>query len=337
MAYTGHDFIVDYDPDKDTEEDVSERILIHIFYYKLKQNKPCNIFISGGSGSGKTLASIRIQQLICKAEGINALDFLDVMNIFTTTEYSEKMKKLLYDSNYKKVKVVAIQEGRILVNSKEWNQWINLTVAQVTALQRALKRMVFIVVSQNLRDITTDMRFQMHYFCEVKRSNNRESHLSIRKITEDVHDLMKPKIQATKIHGLLVYPNGSQRWLTIPHFRLKKPAREYCERIEHLDHEAKAQIINNQLDKLLKQMNRGLVDETAKVQKIIDFYKSQPELINTVIRRYRNKYVGLPDLKKVHDFTKSEEELFLRRVNNEWATLIGGHDDTTTTEPEQPG
>ena len=47
MGFT--DFIVKYDPKKDTMVDVTRRIIKHVFLYRVRYKKPTVIYIGGDS------------------------------------------------------------------------------------------------------------------------------------------------------------------------------------------------------------------------------------------------------------------------------------------------
>jgi len=81
---TWADFVVHYDPKKDTREDISKRILYAIIVKRrLKANKPVVWFIGGDSGEGKSLAAIKIQQVLMEMQDQDIFEFFKAMNVFT--------------------------------------------------------------------------------------------------------------------------------------------------------------------------------------------------------------------------------------------------------------
>lgn len=313
-----HDFIVKYDPKIDTKEDIAKRILYSIIIRRLKANKPVKIFISGGSGEGKSLTAIKLQELLCDIQGIDPYENLQLMNVFIPIEYPQKVKKLLYDKEHKKVNIIAMHEARDVIRAKLWQSFVTQSIADINVLSRSIKRLCIIIISQFIRDITKEVRYTLDFYCEVSRNNRGKPKLRIQRIYHDVRDLEKPVMRKRGLNGMLVYPDGTYRKFKPKYFEVSKPDKKLVELFERLDKEAKKDILENKIKKLVEEMRKeiGDYDENKKVDSILKYYGEHIDQM-TVIGKYRGKSFKLnPEFVKMHDLDKKEKKDFEKRYIN---------------------
>ena len=113
------DFAVAYDPSKDKEGDIAERIIISLFLKRIQDKKPCVVFIGGDSGEGKSWSSLTIQEILCKAQGQDINNIFDDINVYKPQEYPIKLDNLLFDKEktgrLKKANIICIHEAREVV------------------------------------------------------------------------------------------------------------------------------------------------------------------------------------------------------------------------------
>lgn len=304
------DFRVKYDPDKDTSLDVTKRILYSIIIRPIKNKKPRVIFASGDSGEGKSWGMLRLQELLCEIQKIDFSKFMESMNVFLPIEYPKKLNKLLHDPEYKKANIICIHEGREVIKAKLWHSYLNQTIADVNALSRSIKRMCIIVVSQFIRDISTDIRYTINYYCKIRRPLEHKARLYINVMWKDDRDLEKPKLRKRKLSGYLVYPDGKHRRFIPEYFELNKPSQDIIELFNRLDTEAKSDIIRNKTEKLIKDMEKELNVNDNKVENIVNWYLKNIESISLIGKKTKRGWKLNSEVRKNHDLTEQEAKQF---------------------------
>lgn len=313
MAYC--DFVVKYDPKKDTLRDISRRIIYSVFIGRVRNNKPCVIFLGGESGDGKSFTGLTLQSEMMLAQGVDPKKYVSAMNIYTPLQYPEKINALLFDKELKKVNVLCVHEAREVVKAKLWASFLTQSIADVNAMSRSIKRLVIIIISQFIRDITTDMRYTLNYYCKVIRPKGRKARLYINVLWKDDSDLEKPKLRKRKLSGYLVYPNGVYKRYVPQYIELNKPDPEIVAQFEKDDYDSKAGIIKKKLSKLIKEMQADIGEQSNKVASMVEWYSTRSENIDLIGKRYKGKLRVSKDFKDLHDMTVVEVKEFETKIN----------------------
>lgn len=311
---SGFDYVIKHDFDYDNNQEVLKKILHSIVIRKIKANKPVVLCIVGGSGSGKSRSALRLQEILCELQGINFEEAYPIMNIHTPLEYSEKLKKLLYDKNYKKVNIVTIHEAREIVPSKEWNSFLVKAIAKVNVMSRAVKRLIIIVVSQYVSDIALDIRKTFNYYISAQRTTG-SAWLRIQKFWVDDYDVEKIKTRKASIRGIVINHKG--QWISHrpARFKIGSANPVVVRRFDKDDTEAKAKIIDSQLDDLMTDLKTKLGIKTDRVKQMVEWYATRPDLLQEMARNTRGKIKLKPDAVKAHQLTKQEVEQFEKQIN----------------------
>lgn len=308
------DFVVKYDPDKDTDYDITKRILYTLFIKRIKNKKPVICFIGGDSGEGKSRSTIRLQQILAESQGYDIRPYFDAMNVYTPLQYPDKIEKLLFDKEYKKANMITMHEAREVVAAKQWHSFLTQSVADINTMSRAIKRLIVFIVSQFIRDITNDVRYTLNYYCIVRRPLGRKPRLYISVMWKDDRDLEKPKLKKRKVAGYLVYPDGTYRRYVPQYLELSNPDKDLIERFDKSDYEAKSGIIRGKIDKLMEEMRLDADDSNAKLDAMVNFYVEQPQQLSLLGRRYRGKWKLTPKARELHSLNDYEARKFEEKL-----------------------
>lgn len=310
------DFCVKFDPAVDTPEDLTKRIIYSLFVQPLKHKKPRVVFISGDSGEGKSLAGLRFQELMAEIQGFSALEHFRAMNIFTPLEYSKKIDALLNDKKLKKVNILCMHEARAIIKAKNWHSFLAQSIADVNAMSRAVKPICFMIISQFIRDITTDVRYTLNYYVKMSR-DSKGSKMYVSRVWKDDRDLEKPKLRKRKIFGYVVYPSGRRRKIRPQYLLVKKPSKEIIELFDELDTQSKAEIIRRKLNRLVSEMELELQGENKKIVDMVTWYISKPEKMLGIGKMRGDKFILNKNFNQMHELTPKEKEEFVKILTTE--------------------
>lgn len=322
------DFVVKYDPEKETTVDISRKIIKSVFIGRIKRKKPCIIFISGDSGEGKSYTALRLEEEILNQQGVNFKNHVDDVNVYTPIQYPQKIKKILEDKKLKKVNVICMHEAREIIRSKLWHSFLTQAVGDINAMSRSIKRLCIIINSQFIRDITPDIRYTINFYCKVYRPKGRKARLYIYAMWKDDRDIDNPKIKRRKLSGYLVYPNGKYRRIYPDYLELYKPDKEITEQFEKQDLASKKLILARKINKLITQMENE-VGINSKLDAMVDYYAT-PQRLSTIGRRVRGKWVMKSTFKEMHNLSGEEVEEFKRLLNEKF--LKEGYNDNAEND-----
>lgn len=310
------DFVVRFDPAKDTPEELTKRILYAVWVKRLKAHKPCVVFMGGDSGEGKSLSVCRLQEIMFEVQGIEVSEqYFKAMNVFTPLQYPQKIDALLYAPELKKVNIITMHEAREVVKAKNWQSFLSQSVSDINAMSRSLKRLCVFVISQFIRDITTDIRYTLNYYCIVRRPKGKKPRVYINVMWKDDRDLEKPKLRKRKLSGYIVGPDGRWRRFVPQYLEMSLPKKETVELFERLDYEAKAGIIRKKLDRLLEEMKADIGEQSRKVESMVEFYVKNPDNLNVIGKQYRGDWKLRPEAREMHDLSKGEAQRFEKLIN----------------------
>lgn len=304
------DFAVRYNPELDTQEDLVKRIFYSVFIKRIHERKPAVIYIGGDSGEGKSYAGLRFQEILLELQGEDLAPHVDEVNVFVPFEYPEKLKALLFNPELKGVNVICMHEAREVVKAKQWQSFMTQAISDVNALSRSVKRMIIIIISQFIRDITSDIRYTLNYYVIVRRPKRMPARIYINVMWKDDRDLEKPKLRRRKLSGYLIYPNGKYRRFVPQYFEFRRPVKEIRDKFEALDMKAKSDIIKRKIEELVKRMKEDAGVANDKIAEMVDFYSRDPEQLHLVGRIRKGEWVLRKDFREMHSMTKEESRLF---------------------------
>jgi len=317
---TNIDFWVKFNPLKDSPEELSRRILYSIFVKRTKAKKPVVAGVIAKSGEGKSYALNKISDELMYIQGIDFLehmDFFDTMTIANPLQYAEKLDKILYDKKYKKLNVMVVHDARTVVSSKNWRTFVNTAIADVNALSRAIKPLMFFFISQAFKDIDPNVRSTLTHYITVSRPNSGHySRMEISVIWNDERDIEKPKYRKRKIRGVVEYPDGRKRMFIPDSLYLKWLRKPLQERFEKLDYEGKSVILKNKMSKIMSEMKAEIGNDSIKIDSMVDWYFKNTDMLGSIARRNKNGWKVKNDLRNLHDLTPEECRLFERRLND---------------------
>jgi len=327
------DFRIRYNPDTDTELDITKRILYVLFIKRLKGHKPAVAFVSGDSGEGKSYSAIRLMEILLEIQGHKIEDFIEDVNIFTPLEYPTKMRNILFDDRLKKVNVLAVHEARELVKAKQWQSFLTQAVGDINAMSRSIKRLCIIIVSQFIRDVTTDIRYTLNYYIKVRRPIDQKARLYIHVMWKDDRDIDKPALRKRKLQGYLVYPDGKHVRFVPKYLEITKPSKFIREAFDKADTEAKAGIIKNKLNKLLEEIQEHLGQESNKVASMFEHYsKGGLDRLAEIGRMYKGRWRLKKGIREMHGLSDSESEAFENSMHDFWKDKIDKQKKETEEE-----
>ena len=309
------DFVVRHDTDTETMEALAKKILQSVILGRLKAKKPAVIFISGDSGEGKSYSALRIIEVLFELQGLDIKDFFDVCNVMVPLEYPDKLTKILYDKEFKKCNIICMHEARDIVRAKNWQSFLTQAIADVNAMSRAMKRMCVIIVSQFIRDITTDVRYTLNYYIKVSRPKGRNARLYINVMWKDDRDLEKPKLRKRKLSGYIVDKKGKYRHYIPKYLEVRKPNKELREMFDKADYDAKAVRIRQKMNKLIEDMKAEIGDESKKIEAMVEYYTKHTDNLQMIGKQSRGKWKLQPNARDMHGITKEEASMFEGKLN----------------------
>jgi len=310
------DFAVRYDPDKDTPEDLTKKILYSIWIKPIKGKKPRVVFVGGDSGEGKSYTVLRLQEILLEMQGLKLIDYLKDINVITPLEYTQKFDNLIHDKNLKKINIIAMHEAREVVKAKLWHGFLAQAISDVNAMSRSIKRFLTFIVSQFIRDITTDIRYTLNYYCIVRRPLSKRARLYINVMWKDDRDLEKPKLRKRKLSGYLIDKQNRYRRFVPQYLEVARPSKEVRELFDTIDTEAKRFIIRQKLDRLAREIKADIGEKSNKVSNMVTWYIKHTENIPLIGKQRRGNWRVSRQFKEMHELNEGEVKLFEKSLND---------------------
>lgn len=309
------DFLVKWDPLTESESILGEKILQSLFLGRLKQNKPCTIFLGGDSGEGKSYATLTVEQALLNSELISLKDVVNDINVYTPIQYPQKLNKILFEKEYKKIRLIAMHEAREVVKAKLWHSFVTQAVSDVNAMSRSIKPMVTIIVSQFIRDISNDMRYVLNFYIKADRPRGQHTRLYINVLFKDDTDLEKPKLRKRRIFGYV--HNGKRLIKYSPKYVVVGlPEKEVRNAFDQADREAKESIIKKKLERVIKEIELDMGVGDSKISEMVKHYAEHPENLHLIGQQKRGKFIVNPEFKTMHGITNEESKLFQKYLND---------------------
>ncbi len=312
------DFVIKHDWDTETPEDLAYKIFYSIFIGRIKENKPCVIFIGGGSGEGKSISgAIKLQEVLLRLQGITDIKKgFNAMNVYTPLQFPQKMNTILFDKEYKDYNVFAIHESRELVKAKSWQNFLTQAVADINATSRQVKRVISIFVSQSLSDITKDVRKTLNFLIQMRRPRGKRPRMKIKVLWLDERDPEKPQLRTRYLSGLLIDKHGRYSQFSPTYFEISPPDKELIEIFEKEDKEAKISIIKKKMDKLMEMMGKEMGVNDSKVDLLAEHYTKDLSSLMLIGKQKKDGWRIGKDIQKLHNLNDEDFKVFELKINS---------------------
>lgn len=278
--YSKFDFFIDLDKlEKGNNKYVA--MLEYAFMERIRCKKITVLLLTGDTSEGKSSVSQKLCELFSNIYGINYVDFVDDVTIYTPLEYPTKTKALLFDKRLKKIKFAIIDEGRLVVRAKMWYSFINQAIADVFAMQRKVKRLFIIINTQSLNDIDVDLRRRLTFWGEVYRPLHKKPKVYFHRFWDDTRDPANIKLRKRNFQGL-VRENGKIRISKPPYISFGMPSKEVWQKYDINSYKSKASIMKKKLDDLMERMQEEVGVPVQRIEKLFEIYsnpKNREELL----------------------------------------------------------
>lgn len=295
-------------------EEISEKEVVDVFFSRIflkriKNNKPCVFGIFGNSGEGKSSASLYIQQTILDMLGEKLEDYVDDINIFTPLEYTHKINKILFDKKLKKIPFLCIQEASQVVNSKDWQNFLVRSIADINNLSRRVKPLNIIIVSQFLPDVVNTIRRSLNYYSNVRRPLGSNIKMIIKELYMDDSDIDNIKLKKRNINCLILTKNRklkfSPSYIEIPRVR-----KSVWKIFTKLDFEKKQTILKKKMIEVLNEIQKDIGLPKDRILPLAQFYGNNPEQLQEIGKQTKNGFKVNKDFKLMHSLTDEEIIVF---------------------------
>lgn len=311
------DFIINYNDDAKI---MGKQVLNNITVNRLKAKKPCIIFISGDSGEGKSSLGLKILIAVNDAYGVDTFEVLHDCIVYLPTEYLTKFDNILHwrskeRQDLKDVHVLIIDEAREVVNAKDWHTFINRAIASCTNMSRRIKPMVYIIISQFITDIDSDMRHTLSFYVECQRPLTGRTRVTFERVWKNTYDLQRPRLAKRPLIGWIKYEDGTMAKY-MPKFEALMPGRKIFNKYDEMSYKTKSKILRMRIEQTLRKMAKQ-TDIFSKVDSILDFYMRNRDQISKIIDPRYKKLRLRKEFKKMHDLTDTEREEFQKRLVEE--------------------
>jgi len=323
------DFVVRHNFKKETDADLVRKIFKSLFLHRIKNDKPVILFIEGKSGEGKSLTAIKILIEFFKLQGLikddlEYLKYLDATNVFHPLEYADKLYNLINNKELKKINGLIIHEARDIMNAKDYKTAINRLIADINAQLRAVKKMLVIIISQSIKDIDRDERRTLTYYVEVWRPLFRKVRMKLSLFWEDKRDLENIKLRKRAIRGYIVDENGKYRLTYLKHLKVSIVPKEIKKAFQKQDYEKKFKIIRFKTTKLLRYLKKKYGEDIEAIDKFADYLYKHKEILKTVGKRYRGKWILTTEAMKMFGLTKDEIKEIQEKLNEKFSQEVYG-------------
>ena len=342
------DFCIRYNPYAgETEKDITQKLFYLLIIKRIKSKKPTVWFIGGDSGEGKSSTGLTVQNLLCESMNISLIDVMEYMNVMHPIEYPEKLDQLLYskDPIIKKLPFFCIHEARTVVRSRDWNTMLSTLISDVNAMSRAIKPMCTIIISQFIRDITTDVRYTLTYYSTITRPLGKSyGSLKMYKLYKDDRDLERPKLKKRFLQGYIMtakHKNADpmleddwdRTWTILKSIKLKKPPEDVYKKFEELDKAGKGQQLRDKVNKMVDHMKMEMGVEDNKVSRLAEHYTKDINSLSSISKKIRGKWVVDPKTRDLHGLDRTEAKKLESEINEiikskDWhKDVLAGHGD----------
>lgn len=324
------DFVIDYDDDPKI---LGKQVLQNITVNRLEAKKPCIIFISGDSGEGKSSLALKILIAVNESYGVDTFDELHDSVVYLPTQYLDKFDNLLHwrtnnRKDLKKAHVLIVDEAREVVNAKDWHTFVNRALVSCTNMSRRIKPMVYILISQFVTDIDSDMRHTLSFYVECQRPLSGRTRVTFERVWKNTYDLQRPRLCKRPLVGW-IKDDGTQ-YKFYPKFEANMPPREIFNKYDETSYRAKSKILRLRIEETLKKMKKQ-IDIFDKVESLVEYYIKNPDQLTSIIDPRYKKFRLRKQFSEMHDITNTEKVEFEKRLQEELMRkgMLAGEDDET--------
>jgi ABC-type oligopeptide transport system ATPase subunit len=307
------DFSIPYNDDPRV---MGKQVMQHITVNRLKAKKPCIIFISGDSGEGKSSLGLKILDAVNDSYGVDTFDTLHDCIVYLPVQYLTKFDNILHWKKYnrtdlKDAHVLIVDEAREVVNAKDWHTFINRAVASCTNMSRRIKPMVYILISQFITDIDSDMRHTLSFYSECQRPLTGRTRVTFERVWKNTYDLQRPRLCKRPLVGWVV--DGDSRSKFYPKFEATMPDKKIFNKYDEESYRAKSKILRQRIEETIRKMEKQ-VNIYDKVEALVDFYVKNPDQLSTIIDPRYQKFRLRKQFKDMHEVTRTEQIEFEKRL-----------------------
>lgn len=324
------DFVIDYNDDSHI---MGKQILQNLTVNRLKAKKPCIFFIGGSSGEGKSTLGLKILGAVNEVYGVDTFETLHDSIVYIPKQYLIKFDNLLHwkqqdRRDLKDAHVLIIDEAREVVNAKDWHTFINRAVATCTNISRRIKPMVYIIISQFITDIDSDMRHTLTFYSDCQRPLTGRTRVTIERVWMNTYDLQRPRLCKRPLVGWVV--DGNSRSKFYPRFEVKMADKKIFNKYDEMSYKTKSVILRVKIEETLRRMEKQQ-NVFDKVQSLVDYYMHNPDQLTMIIDPRYKRFRLRKDFKKQHDITQTETNEFQKRLEEalkKKGLLASGEDET---------
>ena len=303
----------------ESREKQAIEILDYALLYRTERKKQTVLVLTGDPGEAKSSIAQALTEKLLKNRGIVYLPYVSDVTVYTPFEFPEKEKRLLEDKDLKKIPVMIIDEARLVVKAKNWQDFLNQAIADIFALQRRVKQLVLIIVTQDLGDIDKDIRRLITYWGECYRPLNGAAELRISRFYKDTKDPEKIKLKKRGLKGIIQMPDGRQV-LDFPSFVFRMPSKEVWAKYDEDNFKNKGSIIKQKLEEMMDRMKKDIGLKEKSRENILLKYYLTPEKYQELLYHFkttnRGNYKLKPGARQVLGLQPSEARRFELEVKN---------------------
>jgi hypothetical protein len=313
------DFMAPYNDDA---KQIGASICKQLFVNRILAHKPVVILCTGDSGEGKSYTALKILEIVNNCFGVDTNEYLEDCIIYTPLEYSRKMNAILHEPRLKKCHCVIMDEARELVSSHLWWSMVSQAIADVNALHRTVKPLVFIVVVQFIKDVDPATRRTIQYYLNcIRPMNGKHVTVFISRLWKDERSLENPQIRRRGLRGYLykgqlknpedgTFATGTKLTKFYPSYlQVTLPQKEVYRQYEKINYERKSEILKRKLDTLLFAIEKEMGVKSSKVASVVNYFMEHPELLDLIETRKRGtkgKIVMKSEFKNMFDLSPVE-------------------------------
>jgi len=309
------------------QQKLAVKILDYTFLERIRRFKQTVLVLTGDPGEAKSSISQALTEKLLENKGMDYTPYVNNVTVYTPLEFPEKEHDLLYNKKYKHIPIMIIDEARLVVKAKNWHEFLNQTIADVFALQRRVKRIFLIIVTQDLDDIDKDIRRLVTYWGECYRPLHGPAELHISKFYKDTSKPAKIELKKRALRGIIEYPDG-RRQLDFPStFIFKMPSKQIWDTYDKENYKAKGAIIKKRLNDFVEKMKKQYGQEKSRTDVLLKHYLT-PEKYSQLMFHFhvtkKGNYKLKPNAMKVLGLRKDEIEEFVEKAKKGFLKLQGG-------------
>lgn len=312
------DFVVRHDWETEDIEELAKKILYSIFIGRIKDNKPCIIFVGGGSGEGKSISgALKLQEVLLNLQGVTDIKKgFSYMNVYTPLEFPEKMDAILFNKELKEYNVFCVHESRELIKAKTWQNFLTQAVADINATSRSVKRVISIFVSQSLSDITKDVRKTLNFMIHMRRPRGKRPRMQIKVLWLDERDPEKPQLRTRYLSGLVIDKYGRYTQFSPTYIEISPPDKELIEIFEKEDKEAKIKIIKRKINDMMDKMRKEMGVQDNRLDLLVDTYTQDVSRLMLIGKQKKDGWRIMKNVQTLHNLSDDDFAVFEKRIND---------------------